>query len=367
MEEDKLVTIATESQASALILQSYLKSKGVESYLRNENLVQPMVAEGVKVLIKESDVVKVAKYLAEKHTKEHSSNIKGPRKILVPIDFSVPSLNAARFAIYLASKYGSEVKLLHVFNSPLVDMIPFTDAASIQIDIDISYNVLRKNAKEKLLKFYNDLKIFAKQIGFDSIKIGYSLVEGYAAYGVIEISQRYKPGIIIMGTKGEGYRSTELVGSVAAEVSDETQIPLLVIPEAAVMKGVDDVKNVLYTTNFDAYDFKAIRKLISITSAFEVNLHCIHVSNEPDITMQQAKMNELKTYFKEVNSKLKVECTLVKGDNVVKTFKNYIQENNINLIALTTHKRNIIYKMFNPSVSKKMLYQSDVPVLLFNA
>lgn len=365
--EDKLVTIATESQASALILQSFLKSKGIEAYLHNENLVQPAIAEGVQVLIKESDVVKAAKILAEKHKIERESKIVKPRKILVPIDFSVPSINAARFAIYLASKYGSEVKLLHVFNSPLVDMIPFTDAASIQIDIDISYSVLRKSAKEKLIKFYNELKVFAKQLNFENVNIGYSLIEGYAAYGIIEMSQRYKPGIIIMGTKGEGYRSTELVGSVATEVSDETQIPLLVIPEAAVIKGIDEVKNVVYATNFDAYDYKAIRKLISITSAFEVNLHCIHISNEPDVSIQQAKMNSLKKYFKEVNPKLKVECTLVKGDNVVNTFKSYIQENSINLIALTAHKRNIIYKLFKPSLTKKMLYQADVPVLIFHA
>ena len=365
--EEKLLIIATESYASAQILQTYLESNGIEAYLHNENLVQPMVSEGVQVLIKESEVEKAVKLLTQKHTKEHPAKAKGPRKILVPIDFSTPSQNAARFALQLASKYGSEIKLLHVFNSPMVDMIPFTDAASIQIDIDISYSVLRKNAKEKLLKFYDDLKSFAKELKLDNIKIGYSLVEGYAAYGIIEMSQRYKPGIIVMGTKGDGYRSTELVGSVASEVSDETHIPLLVIPEAAVMRGVDEVKNVLYTTNFDACDFKAIRKLINITAPFKVNLFCLHVSDEPDISMQQAKMNSLKTYFKEINPKIHVECTLVQGKDIVRIFKSYISEKNISLVALTVLKRNLIYKMLNPSITKKMLYQSDVPVLLFHA
>lgn len=365
--EEKLVIIATENYASAQILQTYLESNGIDAYLHNENLVQPMVSEGVQVQIKESDVEKAVKLLTEKHPKEHPAKLHNPRKILVPIDFSTPSQNAARFALHLASKYGSEIKLLHVFNSPMVDMIPFTDAASIQIDIDISYNVLRKNAKEKLLKFYEDLKSFAKNLKLDNIKIGYSLVEGYAAYGIIEMSSRYKPGIIVMGTKGDGYRSTELVGSVATEISDETQIPLLVIPEAAVMKGIDEVKNVLYTTNFDVCDYKAIRKLISITSPFNVNLYCLHVSNESDIAMQQAKMNSLKTYFKEIKPKIKVECTLVPGKDIVKEFKNYIAEKNINLVALTVLKRNLIYKMLNPSITKKMLYQADVPVLLFHA
>jgi nucleotide-binding universal stress UspA family protein len=365
--EDKLVVIATENYASAQILQTYLESNGIEAYLHNENLVQPMVSEGVQVQIKESDVEKAVKLLTEKHPKEHPANQHSPRKILVPIDFSRPSQNAARFALHLASMYGSEIKLLHVFNSPMVDMIPFTDAASIQIDIDISYNILRKNAKERLLKFYEDLKLFAKNLNLEHIKIGYSLVEGYAAYGIIEMSQRYKPGIIVMGTKGEGYRSTELVGSVATEVSDETRLPLLIIPEAAVLKGVDEVKNVLYATNFDACDFIAIRKLISITSSFNVNIYCLHVSDEPDIALQKAKMNSIKEYFNEVSPKIKVECEIIQGKDIVKTFKNYIADKNINLVALTVLKRNLIYKIFNPSITKKMLYQSDIPVLLFHS
>jgi len=249
----------------------------------------------------------------------------------------------------------------------MVDMIPFTDAASIQIDIDISYNILQKNAKEKLLKFYTDLKVFAKELGHEQIKIGYSLLEGYAAYGIIDMSQRYKPGIIVMGTKGEGYRSTELVGSVATEVSDETRLPLLIIPEAAVLKGVDDVKNVLYATNYDESDFVAIRKLISITSSFNINIHCLHVSNDPDSAVEKAKMGRLKDYFNEISPRVKVQCSIIKGKEIIKIFRNYIAENNINLVALTHQKRNLIYKMLNPSISKEMLYESDVPVLLFHA
>lgn len=365
--EEKLIVIATESFASAQILQTYLESNGIECYLHNVNLVQPMISEGVQVQIKESDAEIAIKLLGEQHPKEHPQKLTSPRKILVPIDFSASSQNAARFSIFLASKYGSEIKLLHVFNSPMVDMIPFTDAASIQIDIDISYNVLRKNAKEKLLKFYHDLKLFANKLDMEHIKIGYSLVEGYAAYGIIEMSRRYNPGIIVMGTKGEGFRSSELVGSVASEVSDETHLPLLVIPEAAVLKGVDEVKNVLYATNFDESDFVAIRKLISITSKINVSLFCIHVSDDPESHMIKAKMNSLKEYFSEVNPKINVECAVIKEKDIVKAFKNYIHEKNINLIALTVQKRNLIYKLINPSVTKKMLYQSDIPVLLFHA
>jgi hypothetical protein len=46
--------------------------------------------------------------------------------------------NAARYAVMLATKYNAQIKLLHVFNSPVVDMIPLTDVASIQIDFDMN-------------------------------------------------------------------------------------------------------------------------------------------------------------------------------------------------------------------------------------
>lgn len=365
--ENNLINIAIENYSKAVVLKTYLEANGIECYLKNINILQGAVSEGVKVQIKESDAEKALKLLTQKH---HTDEAKNPglqlRKILVPIDFSLPSQNAARFAVMLAAKSDSEVKLLHVFNSPVVDMIPFTDVASIQIDFDMNYNLLHKTAKEKLAKFYADLLEFAKQIGAENVPIGYTLREGYAAYGIIETSQKYKPGIIVMGTKGEGFRSTELVGSVASEVSEETHLPLLVIPEKAVLKGVDEVKNILYATNYDESDYISIRKLLRIVSPFNIKLFCVHVSDKPDSPAIKAQSSSLKDYFKVINPSMTVECSIIESNDMVKTFTDIIKEKNINLVALTTIKRSLIFKLFNPSLSKQMLYQSDVPVLLFH-
>ncbi|HPN20959.1 MAG TPA: universal stress protein, partial [Tenuifilaceae bacterium] len=71
--------------------------------------------------------------------------------------------------------------------------------------------------------------------------------------------------------------------------------------------------------------------------------------------------------FKKINPKLAVECSVIESKDMVKSFIDIIKEKQINLVALTTIKRSIIYKLFNPSLSKQMIYQSDVPVLLFHA
>jgi nucleotide-binding universal stress UspA family protein len=323
------------------------------------------VSDNVRVQIAENDAEKAIKLLAAFRLEKVKGEAQ-PRKILVPIDFSEHSKNAAYFALKLAKLYKSEVKLLHVFNSPVVDMIPFTDAASIQIDVDISYQILQKTAKENLVKFFKKLRKYADDHSMKSIKIGYALREGFASYGIADTCKRYKPGMVIMGTKSEGFRSTELVGSVAAEVVHDTQIPLLVIPENANLKDFEEVKNVLYATRFDDNDFLAIRKLVTILSGFSVNLVCAHVCDDPDSKITQAKMNNLKEYAKKTFKKTKIEFDVIKGKSASEAFKGYIAGKNIDLMALTMHKRGILERLFNPSLTRKMLSDAEIPLLIFS-
>ncbi len=361
--DDKLIAIANDSYTSALVLQSFLESNGVKCYLKNINLVQPNVSDNVKVLISEKEVEKAIKLLSA--YREPGKGEAQPRKILVPIDFTEQSINAAHFALRLAHVYKAEVKLLHVFNSPIVDMIPFTDMASIQIDIDISYSILQENAREQLNKFYNKIRKYADDKGMKELKIGYALREGFANYGIIDMCKRYKPGLVVMGTKSEGFRSSELVGSVAADVVKETNVPLLVIPEKATLKGISEVKNVLYATRFDDSDYTAIRKLLTMLSGFNLNLICANVCDNPENPLVKANMNALKDYTQRVVKKAKVDFELIKGKNVAEAFKGYITGKNINLLALTMHKRGLLEGLFNPSLTRKMLSDADIPLLIF--
>jgi len=365
--DEKLIVIAVDSFASAQVLQTYLEANGIKCFLQNVNLVQSAVSDGVKVQIKESDAERALKLISKVKLEQEAVKVVNPRKILVPVDFSQPSENAAYFALGLAHKYGAEIKLLHVFNSPIIDLIPFSDVTTIQIDIDVSYHILHKNAKEQLLKFHAKVKSYANQHGMGDVRVGYALREGVASYGITEMSNQYKPSFIVMGTKGEGFRNTELVGSVAKDVLESTRIPVLSIPESAKMVDSTQVGKVLYATRFDDYDFMAIRKLMNIVSPFSAQIHCVNVSSDADSSLAKAKMASLETYFKRVARKTHVICEIVEGKNMVETFTDYVKENGIDLIAITTQKRNLIYKIFNPSLSRRLLFESDIPVLMFHA
>ena len=50
--EDKLVTLAILTYAKAQILKNVLEAEGIEAYIHNVNLIQPVISSGVRVRIK---------------------------------------------------------------------------------------------------------------------------------------------------------------------------------------------------------------------------------------------------------------------------------------------------------------------------
>lgn len=51
--EDKLVTLAILTYAKAQILKNVLENEGIEAYIHNVNLIQPVISSGVRLRIKE--------------------------------------------------------------------------------------------------------------------------------------------------------------------------------------------------------------------------------------------------------------------------------------------------------------------------
>jgi nucleotide-binding universal stress UspA family protein len=61
------------------------------------------------------------------------------------------------------------------------------------------------------------------------------------------------------------------------------------------------------------------------------------------------------------------ECRMLIGDDLLETLDNFIREEQIDIISLTTHKRNMISRLFNPSVARKMVFHAKTPLLIFHA
>ncbi len=62
-----------------------------------------------------------------------------------------------------------------------------------------------------------------------------------------------------------------------------------------------------------------------------------------------------------------VECSLIEENDFMKGAQEFIREKNIDIISMVTHKRNLISKLLNPSYTRKVLFHTNIPFLVFHS
>lgn len=371
--EDKLITIAVHNYARAEILSTRLKAEGVECYLKNINLIHSAIAGGVKLRVSTRNLdkaLRIVEKVNEQYQNEYSEEINvsqsNVQRILVPIDFSDFSVNACRYAIGLAEKLNAEIKLMHVYYNPIVNSMPLTDTYYYQLNLDEVRREVELRAKSNMEKFYIDLKEKIERDNIKGVKIDYALVRGIASEEIILESKQSKPDVIIIGTRGQGEKENDLIGSVTSKLVENTKVPVLVIPEDSLYQGISTI-NILYATNFDDMDFKAIKKLMNIMSPFDIRLFFVHIGSEDNNVWDKVKMDGFKEKLLTQYGDYEIECLLIEEKDFLKAIQELVREKAIDIISLVTHKRNIISKLLNPSIARKVLFHTNIPFLVFHS
>lgn len=370
--EEKIIVIARHPNSRALLLQSRLQNEGIDCFLSHQNLLQAAISGGVEIKVRRSDVEKALKVI-ELSLMEHGlqkesavKSLRSVRKILVPVDFSEASLKACNFAIGLAGRLKAEIKLLHVYYNPIIDIAPFDTSHAYQINLVNYLHETEQNARRQLVNLVKELKAKSKKTNPD-LKISYSLANGLAAEEIVTTSNKYKPGLIVIGTRGIGNQTGGFLGSVTIKLIHKTQIPVLAIPEESRFTGLEKLKNVLYATDFDKSDHLAISRLISLLHPFEVKLHCVHVSIGVKKSWDQFKMDSLKSFLTNEHPKFPLTFDIVVSDDVINGLETYIRNNSIDVISVNNHDRSLLSSFFTPSITKKVLARINKPLFVFKA
>lgn len=211
------------------------------------------------------------------------------------------------------------------------------------------------------------LKAYLEKEEFANVKISFELDKGVPEDQILKYSNTYKPGVIVMGTRGRAQGAVNLIGSVTKKIIQKATVPVFVIPKQSIFLGINYINRVLYATNFDESDFKTLRKLMNLIRPFDMKIYCVHIATEQDDPLVVAKMDSLKEHFQKEFDDYSLTCDIMERKDVFQGLEDYIDEKDIDMIALTTHKRGIIEKLFNPSLAKRMLFHTNIPLLVFHS
>lgn len=370
--KDNLVTLAIHTYQKALMLKLYLEKENIEVYLHNVNLIQPVVSSGVRVRIKEEDLPRALKLIEdsdffkemeeEKDTKKKKKGIK--KVVLIPVDFSDYSIKACKLGFNYAKMNDAEVHLLHAYFSPFFPAsIPFGDSFVYQAGNEDNVKALYNKVQREMEKFTQlvEEKIAAGE--WEKVAFSYSLKEGLPEEEIIALSKELKPILIVMGTHGKNQKELDLLGSVTAEVIERSKYPVLAIPEHTPFDDFTQVKRIAFGTSFEQRDLLAVDLLIKRTSLSEIELFLFHISHKPD-TWDEIKLGGIKEYFAKQYPDLTISYDIIDANDLVVNVDQFISRNKIDLISLATYHRNMLARIFNPSIAQRMLFHADTPLLV---
>lgn len=288
------------------------------------------------------------------------------KKILVPVDYSECSKLACRFAIKIACKLNAEIKLFHTYYSPAFDLIELAGAVQTQSQLreEVTLN-LEEGEKESVNSFIKSLKEYITTCNIPEVNFSYEIAPGVPEDEIIRFSESYQPDIVVMGTRGKGTGMGSIMGSVTASVINRIAFPLLAIPEKYTFIGSENVRNLLYVTEFDESDFMTLKRLINLTEQLNLSIHCVHIGENPN-NWDTVRMEGLMEYFKKSYKQKEVTYSFISQKNLLDDIDQLVQGKSINILSLTAHRQNIVEKLFKPNITKKLFYHSNIPLLVFH-
>lgn len=367
--EDKLVTLAIHTYQKAQILKTLLESEGIEVYLHNVNLIQPVVSSGVRVRIKESDLPAALKIIESSNlykdeNEDTPSEKKQIKQILIPIDFSDYSVQACELGFSYAKDVGAEVVIMHAYFAPFFpSTISLNETFAYPTSDEETSIILLEKAKKDLDKFGASIRKKIEAGEWPDVPFTCVLRDGLPEEEIVDYSKRNNISMIFMGTRGKNQKDVDLIGSVTAEVMEMIKIPLLAIPEKTPFNNFSEVKRIAFGTSFDQKDLIAVDALFKMFKPYDIEYYLFHLTNNQDNAWNEIKLAGIKEYFEKQYPQNTIKYEIIDACDFVLNLEKFIRDNKIDIISLSTHKRNLIARMFNPSMARKMLFHTDTPLL----
>ena len=343
--EDKLVTLAIHTFEKAQILKTILETEGIEVYIHNVNQIQPVVSAGVRVRIKESDLPHALRIIEDnkwfEEPKEEEAKVNAVKKVLIPIDFSDYSAKACELGINYAHAVGAEVMIMHAYFSPYFpSAIPMGDTLAYQVNEEESVQHILQRVRIDMENICTHINRKMSSGELPKVKYDYVLREGLPEEEIIAYSKEYHPTLIVMGTRGKSQKDMDLIGSVTGEVA--------------------------FATSFNQRDLVAFDEFMEIIKGFDFNIHLFNISTSKD-EWNEIRLTGVREYFKKQYPHAHISHTVLADGDLLLAIEKFVRDKQIDVIALSTYRRNILARMFNPSIARKMLFHTDTPLLVIDS
>ncbi len=369
--EMRLITLAIHTYDRAQAVRMLLESEGIHVTLQNVNLEQPEVSSGVRIRIPVSDLPLALRIVENPDifsgTTSYQYTPASHRTIIVPTDFSGHSLNATRMAVRLAAARKADLAFIHAYIDPRM-------SGSVQLSDNLTYDTAETEATEHIVsaangqmeKFAESLRAMMKSGELPMARFSTDVVEGVPEEAIVQFAKERSPYLVVMGTRAAERKEKEMIGSVTAEVLDESRFTVLSVPEGLSADGCQAPGNILFFSNLDQEDILAMDTLYRYFPDAQSNVTIVHIPVRNRFTDRTAGRSAiaLSEYCRKTFSHFSFKNVPVSPKNALEELEQLQRETKFDLIVVPNRRRNALVRMFSPTLVHRILFRADVPMLV---
>jgi nucleotide-binding universal stress UspA family protein len=274
------------------------------------------------------------------------------KKILFPTDLSEAANNAFIYALHLADRLEAAIVLLHVYQRPELRAVEWSDTLEeLYKTYDLAEFESYKNAIPAL-------KAIQEKAGFQHLSIKHNLKGATKIVEtILETAEEETVDLIVMGTTGASGLKEIFQGSIAGEILENANCPVLTVPVKAKFDGKID--NIAMAVSFKEEEKAALKKVLDIIAPFRTTLHCINI----DLAHTAEYTDRVGPFAADFEAYDNLKFRVLEGNDFESVLAGFLEDHHFDLLAMTTHKRNFVAELFHYSKTKKMAYHSNTPIL----
>ncbi|SDF26140.1 Nucleotide-binding universal stress protein, UspA family [Mucilaginibacter pineti] len=284
------------------------------------------------------------------------------KTIAVLTDLSERSIQAARYALYLAQRVKADILLFNAF------LVPSDIAmAAGQISWPVNeYESTKADAERSLKELCEKLEkeLRSKNApGTPLPAITWQCEEAPVAATLSLLEQNKELILLVAATHGADRIQTFVLGNNCRELIDAAGLPLLLVPDNA---PVADLEKLVFATDLDSGDIVYINALTRLAEAFSAYITIVNV--DPEVPSDSEHNQRVNAFMQEMV--LKVDYRHINYRNIpnrhVKKGLNAVLEIEQPGMLVMVHRRTSFPDFFlRSSHTKKMAAHAAFPLLVY--
>ncbi len=256
------------------------------------------------------------------------------QRIIIPVDFSQTSMNAARFAAAMLS--GRPDTLVILYHNYAHDS-----------DYDIHKSYIEALQKELLDKGDNAVE-YEMEKGGDLID------------NIDRLAHTRRATMIAMGLTGRSEFQQKFIGSNTLKTVDRSIYPVMIIPPDANFNGI---KNVAFASDMTDVENSTPSVLINgVLEIFQPKLHVVNVNPQHYISVsEECKWEEEK--LAAMFSKYETEFHYLTMNDFQDALSTFLTDQQIDMLITIPKHHSGQRSIWESSNTRKLAYHSHIPIL----